>query len=184
MLATVDMTNLLSTYAEFSNPPSAERAVRALKAAGFDNIETEDLSHGLQTSTDNWEAPFKATVRFSVAGALLGAILGIGWGLLVFGIPVMVLDVPYGAVVMLVGLCLCIGVGGIIGMEQFYVIAGRAFPDPTSTLQGHPVGVRVCVENGASVMRAREILHMFNEESKPREERWWRLRSWARALGT
>src|SRR5436305_73825 len=114
------MGHLLSTYAEFSEPSTAEHAVRALKAAGFDNIEVEDLSHGLQMATDVSDPPTKKTIRFSWVGALLGAIFGVAWGLLVFAVPVTVLDVPFSAVILLVGLALCIAVGSIIGIEQAY----------------------------------------------------------------
>jgi len=72
--------NTLSTYVEFANGEAATEAVHALKAAGFDQIEIDDLSHGLQQATDVSESPAKTTWNYSMAGLGLGAILGCCWG--------------------------------------------------------------------------------------------------------
>jgi hypothetical protein len=177
------LESTLSTYVEFSNPGAAQQAVRALKAAGFERIEIDDLSHGLQSATDFEDGPPKKTVTYSLIGAATGGILGCAWGFLVFGLPAAILNFPFAIAITVVGLILCIGVGVVIGMEQAYVIAGRVSPDPTSALDGKPVGVRVFAEVGSRLIRAREILNFFTEVG-PKQRRWWRMRQFARHIGT
>lgn len=174
------MSYKLSTYAEFHNPESAAQAVRALRAAGFDNIVTEDLAHPLNSSSDAADPTSKKSLRNSLLGLALGAILGVGWGLLVFGVPVYVLNVQFGTPFVIIGTALCVAVGAVIGFEQAFVIFERWTLDPTSILDGKPVGVRVFGnDGGAQLVRAREILSMYAEETSPRERRWWQLRRWA-----
>jgi hypothetical protein len=183
MLAQWIMENTLTTYVEFADRHRAEDAVRALKSAGFEDIEIEDLSHGLQMATDVGESPAKPTRNYSLAGLGLGAILGCGWGILVFGIPAGLLDFPHAAIIATVGTLLCIGAGAVVGLEQAFVFVGRMAPDPTSALDGHPVGVRVKADRGARLIRAKEILTRFAETS-PRQQRWWVQRRWSHQIGT
>jgi hypothetical protein len=177
------MENNLTTYVEFANCHQAEDAVRALKAAGFEDIEIEDLSHGLQMATDVGESPPGPTRNYSLSGLGLGAILGCCWGILVFGIPAGLLDFPHAGIIATVGILLCIGWGALIGMQQAFVIIGRRSPDPTSILDGHPVGVRVKSDQGNRVIRAKEILTHFSDLS-PRQRRWWIQRRWSHQIGT
>jgi hypothetical protein len=176
------MEQKLTTYVEFSEGQTAKEAVRALKSAGFDDIEIEDLNHALQMATDIGDPPAKMTWIYSLAGLCLGAILGVGWGLLVFGLPAQVLGMHYADAIAIIGTILCVGAGAVVGMEQGYVFAGRHSPDPTSVLDGHPVGVHVSAENGDRMIRAKEILARFIEPS-PRQRRWWNHRRWARQIG-
>jgi hypothetical protein len=177
------MEQQLTTYVEFKEGQTAKDAVRALKSAGFDQIEIDDLSHGLQMATDVGESPTKITWYYALAGLSLGAILGVGWGLLVFGVPAQVLGVDHAWLITTIGTLLCVGAGAVVGLEQAYVIVGRLSPDPTSILDGHPVGVRVSTDNGARMIRAKEILEPF-AESSPRQRRWWIQRRWAHQIGT
>jgi len=177
------MENNLSTYVEFADCHQAEDAVRALMAAGFEDIEIEDLSHGMQMATDNCDGPSKPTRNFSLSGLGLGAILGCGWGILVFGIPAGLLDFPHAALIATVGTLLCIGAGAVVGMEQAFVVIGRMSPDPTSVFTGRPVGVRVKTDQGSHLIRAKEILTQFAEQS-PRQKRWWVQRRWSHQIGT
>jgi hypothetical protein len=177
------MDETLSTYTEFTNRTTAEQAVRALKAAGFNRIEIDDLSHGMNSATDGAEAPIKKTWKFTLAGICLGVLFGCAWGILVFGLPAWLLDVHYSAALIAVGFIFCVGVGAVIGVEQAYVLVGRWSPDPTSVLDGDPVGVRVFSDYGAQLIRAREILNLFVDVG-PSEKRWWRFRRWSHSIGT
>jgi len=176
------MEQKLTTYVEFADANKAQEAVRALKAAGYEHIEIEDLDHGLQTSTDMSEAPSRATWTFGAVGVALGSILGCVWGLLVFGLPAEILKLPYALPLMIVGTLLCVGTGAVIGLEQAFVIVSRLYPDPTA-VEGARVGVRVAAENGRLLIRAKEILAPFTETT-PKQKNWWIQRRWAHQIGT
>ena len=179
------MNGKVSTYAEFSNPETAKQAVRALRAAGFEDISTEDLANPMCAKVDVGDPPLKKSIRYSLTGVLIGAIFGCALGFLVFVLPAMVFNIHFTLAVSIIGVILCIGVGAVIGLEQAYVLSGRWQNAGTSVIDGRPVGVCVCThEGGPRLIRAREIFSMYCEDTSQRERRWWQMRRWVTGLGT
>jgi len=78
---------------------------------------------------------------------------------------------------------ICVAVGAIIGLEQAFVLIGRISPDPTSVIGPAAVGIRVSDGEGARLVRAKQILTRFSDQSE-RQKRWWMHRRWAHQIGT
>ena len=162
----------LSAYKEFENRLQARRAVRALAAAGFEDIETEDF-HGLQTAHDVGAPSPRKSFIFELSGLICGIVGGVVLGILLFGVPSDVLNFPHSGVVTVVGVLICAGAGSVIGLIEGAIFAKRSTWEPTS--RKGKVGVRVRVRTAAEVIEAKTILSQFGELPHGRVASWLRV---------
>lgn len=178
MLMLSTMEHQLSAYKEFSRCEDAEEAVRALKIAGFENVETEELQENLVAAKDVGTAPPKKSTYYLATGFFTGLAGGFILGLLLFGLPSSLVATPYANVIMIFGTILCTVVGAVVGLQEGTIYSKRNSPEPTSSDGGHCAGVRVRCEHGHDLLRAKAILETYGKPEWGERIARWRSTHW------
>lgn len=148
-----------SIYREFKNPRDAEAAVRDLVSAGLSQIQTEDLSHSLQSRGDAGDPPQKKSSRYKWSGWIAGTFFGFTLGLIVFAMPAKILKRLSDDIFLVsLGIIFCTLVGALFGLAAGFVLAKRRSLEPVSVVGPHAVGIRVLADSSETLMRAKNIL--------------------------
>ena len=173
MLFDQDMNAQISTFKEFFDQKEAASAVRALQDAGFEEVETFDLSPHLQEIDDVGTPDSKRKKRaYLITGPFLGVLGGALLGSVLFFVPTAALEMAFATEIAVIGVSVCIFMGAFIGLQEAWILAKRACCEPTSSNGARSVGVKVRSRDTARLKHAKNILAQFGE--KPR---WLELRT-------
>ena len=166
------MNAQISTFKEFFDEKEAAGAVRALQAAGFEEVETFDLSPHLQ-EIDDVGPPDQKRKKWAylITGPVLGVMGGALLGSVLFFVPSAILQMPFATQITVVGVSVCMLVGLAIGLQEAWILAKRACYEPTSSNGARSVGVKVRSRDSSRLKDAKTILAQFGE--KPR---WLEMR--------
>jgi len=151
----------ISTYKEFNNVDEAADAVRALHSAGFEDIETFDLTPNLHQIDDVGAPTSRKKWTYPLCGVVVGAAIGVTLGAILFYAPAQILGTEYTLALTVVGVGACTLFATLIGLQEGWILAKRACVEPTSSSGGRSVGVKVKSRDSSRVIMAKAILAQF-----------------------
>jgi hypothetical protein len=157
---------MLSAYKEFSSYIEAERAVKALRASGFESVEFEDLSHELQSLSDMGPPPPKTLRTYLKIGGVIGSVAGSSVGLFLFGIPSTMTQLRYGYLIFAVGAAICACVGVTVGIIEAFILAKRFTNDSVGSTWPKSYSVGVHADSGQQIVTAKGILANYGERPR------------------